>query len=134
MGKVIEKVKLWNFLDEEKIKEGRLKPVEVEAQVDNGATTVVLPKDLADKLNLPVVRRTKVRYADERIGEREVVRGLVVEIQERSTICEAVVEPKRKTALIGQFVLEVLDLWIDAKRNRLIPNPESPDIPLIDEL
>lgn len=134
MGKTMEKIKIWNFLDEEKIKRGDVLPIEVEAQVDNGATSVVLPKDIAEKLNLPVARKTWVRYANEKREKKDVVRGLVIEVLGRSTLCEAIIEPKRKTPLVGQFVLEMLDLWIDSKSGKLIPNPESPDIPLLDEI
>ncbi|MBM3237233.1 hypothetical protein FJZ31_13150 [Candidatus Poribacteria bacterium] len=147
---------LKNFLDEAKIKRGEVLPLEVEAQVDNGATSVVFPKDVAERLNLAVARKTWVKYANqtfsfpkrkssiikkrrgiysiEKREQKEVVRGLVIEILGRSTICEAIVEPERKTALVGQFVLEVLDLWIDSKNGKLIPNPESPDMPLLDEI
>lgn len=44
MGKTIEKVKLWNIFNEEKIKSGEFKPLEVEEQVDNSVTAgVILP-------------------------------------------------------------------------------------------
>jgi predicted aspartyl protease len=134
MGKTMQKIKIWNFLDEEKIKRGEVLPIEVEAQVDNGATSVVLPKDIAERLNLPVARKTWVKYANEKRERKDVVRGLVIELLGRSTICEAIVEPERNTALVGQFVLEMLDLWIDSKNGELIPNPESPDMPLLDEI
>lgn len=135
MSKTIEKVKLWNIFDEEKIKKGELKPIEVEAQIDSGATAgVILPSKISKKLRLIPIRRTKVRYADMRIAERDVVGGLVIEILGRVEQCTAVVEPKRTTVLVGQFILETLDLWIDSKNGKLIPNPESPDMPLIDEL
>jgi hypothetical protein len=46
MGKVIEKVKMWNVWEEERIKEGKSLPLEVEAVIDTGATQVLLPTDL----------------------------------------------------------------------------------------
>jgi clan AA aspartic protease len=135
MGKTIEKVKLWNILDEEKIKKGEISPIEVEAQIDNGATTAaVLPKTIAETLRLPVTRQTWVKYANEKKERKDVVRGLRVEIMGRDVTCDAVVEPDRETVLIGQFALEILDLWIDSKNGRLIPNPESPDAPMLEIL
>lgn len=50
MGKTIVDVKLWNFLEEDKIKSGELLPVFVSAQIDNGATGVVLPQTMAFKI------------------------------------------------------------------------------------
>jgi len=127
MGKTIEKVKLWNIFDEEKV-------IEVEAQIDNGATTVVLPKKIAGELKLPIVRQTWVKYANDLREKKDVARGLIIEIKGRSTICEAIIEPKREEPLVGQFVLEMLDLWIDSKNGQLMPNPESPDAPMLEAL
>ncbi|MEA1964211.1 MAG: hypothetical protein U9O41_03675 [Candidatus Aerophobetes bacterium] len=135
MGKTVERVKMWNIFDEEKIEKGEMEPLEVEAQIDNGATAgVVLTPAIARELHLKTLRKTRVRYADVRVAERDVVGGLVIEILGRVEQCTAIVEPKRTTVLVGQFILEILDLWIDSKNGKLHPNPESPDMPLIDEL
>lgn len=134
MGKTIVNVKMWNFLDEDKVRSGEILPIEVCAQIDNGATGVVMPQKLAEELNLKRNGTTKVKYANERIEEKEVVLGLRIEIMGRNTECTAIIEPKRTRPLIGQIVLEALDLWIDSKNGKLIPNPESPDAPLIEIL
>jgi len=132
MGKTMEKVRMWNILDAERIEKGELSPLEIEAQIDNGSVRVVLPKEVSEKLGLRKVSKTKVRYADVRIAERDVVGGLRIEILGRIEDCTAIVEPERTTPLIGQIVLESLDLWIDSRNGKLIPNPESPDMPLLD--
>lgn len=67
-------------------------------------------------------------------AERDVVEGLKLVIVGRETECTTIVEPDRTVPLIGQIILEDLDLWIDSRNGRLVPNPESPDIPLIDEI
>ena len=134
MGKTMEKVRMWNILDAERIEKGELSPLEIDAQIDNGSVRVVLPREVSEKLGLRKVSKTKVRYADMRIAERDVVGGLRIEILGRIEDCTAIVEPERTTPLIGQIVLESLDLWIDSRNGRLIPNPESPDMPLLDEL
>lgn len=41
---------------------------------------------------------------------------------------------KEKQVLVGQFVLEMLDLWMDSKNGRVIPNPESPDMPILEAI
>jgi predicted aspartyl protease len=134
MGKTVAKIRMWNIFDGEKIERGELSPLEVEAQIDNGAVRVVLPSSLAKVLRLKRMGKTRVRYADMRVAEREVVGGLVLEILGRLEETTAIVEPERSVPLIGQIVLESLDLWIDSKNGRLVPNPESPDMPLLDEI
>jgi clan AA aspartic protease len=134
MGKTLIKVKMWNILNEEKIHKKKIKPIEIEAQVDNGATTTVLPVSIAKELKLIKTGITRVKYADERIEEREVAMGLRIEVMGRDTECRVILEPNRTIPLLGQIVLEDLDLWIDSKNGKLIPNPESPDMPLLDEL
>lgn len=134
MGKTMAKVKMWNIFDGERIKKGECAPLEIETQVDNGAVRVILPQTVAAQLALKPVGRTKVRYADMRTAERDVVGGLVLEILGRIEECTAIVEPERTTPLIGQIILESLDLWIDSKNGKLFPNPESPDMPLLDEI
>jgi clan AA aspartic protease len=134
MGKTLTTVKMWNVMDEEDVERGKIQPLEIEAQVDTGATTPIITPEIVKKLNLKKTGKTRVRYADERKEEREIVMGLRIAIMDRDTVCRAIVEPKRKTPLIGQIILEDLDLWIDSKNGKLIPNPESPDMPLLEEL
>ena len=128
------KAKMWNALDEVKVRQRKVVPIEVEAQVDNGATTTVLPVSVAEELKLIKTGTTRVKYADERVEEREVAIGLRIEIMRRDTECRAILEPKRTKPLLGQIVLEDLDLWIDSKNGELKPNPESPDMPLLEEI
>lgn len=134
MGKTMQKVKMWNFLDNKDIEEGRASPVEVEAQIDNGSVKAVLPKSLADQLKLQIRGTVKVRYADMREAERELAFGLMLEILGRCAETSAIIEPDRQTPRIGQIILEELDLWIDSKNGKLMPNPTSPDMPLLDEI
>lgn len=134
MGKTMVRVKMWNIFDEEKIERNEMLPLEVDVQVDNRAVRVILPQSIVEELKLKYLGKTKVRYADMRIAEKDVVHGLVIKILDRICTCDAIVEPKRETPLIGQIVLEDLDLWIDSKNGKLIPNPESPDMPLLDEI
>jgi predicted aspartyl protease len=135
VGKTLTKVKMWNIMDEEKIKKGRILPIEVDAQVDNGATAAaILTEQIATELNLIPVKEAWVKYANERREKKKVVIGLRMEILGRDITCDAIIEPERKMPLIGQFALEVLDLWIIENNGKLTPNPESPDMPLLELL
>jgi len=134
MGRVIEKVKMWNVWEEEQIKEGTSSPLEVETIIDTGATQVLLPIDLVERLGLKLSGRTKVKYADGRIDEKDVAFGLRIEILGRDTECRVIIEKEGVKPLLGQIVLEDTDLLVDCRRGKLIPNPASPDMPLLEEL
>ena len=137
MGKVISKIKLKNYQDEIRAQIGLLKAeevreIELEGLVDSGATMLALPEEVVEKLGLPIVRETTVEYANgekERRGVAGVVRA---EILGRFGLFEALVGRKGTKVLIGQVILEILDLIIDPKRGVLTPRPESPDMPLIE--
>jgi clan AA aspartic protease len=125
MGKVIEKVKFRNVFEPDKF-------VEVEALIDTGATSVVLPKDLVDKLGLKKVGETKVRYANNKVETKPIYRAVIVEILGRSSTFDVICEEEGSQPIVGQVVLEMLDLLVDPKSRKVIPNPASPDIPMLD--
>lgn len=125
MGKVIEKVKISNVFQPEKM-------VEVEALIDAGATMVVLPEDIVEELGLRRVREVKVRYANNRVEPKPVYRAVVIEILGREGTFDVICEEKGSQPLIGQVVLEVLDLVVDPRTRKLVPNPKSPETPMID--
>lgn len=139
MGKVMEKIKLTNSYDEDRVESGDWQPeqvrsVEIEALVDTGATMLMLPADVVERLGLKERGRRKVRYAN---GEEDTVPwvgGVRVTILGRDMIADALVEPAGTTALIGQIPLEELDLIVDPKSRELRVNPASPDAPLLDLL
>jgi predicted aspartyl protease len=68
-------------------------------------------------------------YADGRKEAVSVTEAVVVELEGRDTIEEALVLGVE--VLIGQTVLEKLDLSVDCQRRRLVPNPAHPDQPVI---
>jgi clan AA aspartic protease len=125
MGKVIEKVKFRNVFEPDKF-------VEVEALIDTGATSVVLPKDLVNKLGLRKVGETKVRYANNKVETKSIYRAVIVEILGRSSTFDVICEEEGSQPIVGQVVLEMLDLLVDPKSRKVIPNPASPDIPMLD--
>jgi hypothetical protein len=52
----------------------------------------------------------------------------------RTGLFEILAEPVGATPLVGQVVLEILDLLIDSKGRKLIPNPLSPEMPMMEIL
>jgi clan AA aspartic protease len=95
--------------------------------VDSGAAKLVLPQAVVKQLGLSLGDPIQVSYADGRRAERRVAEGVYVEILGRHGTFTAIVEPRRKSALIGAIVLEDLDLLIDCQQQQLVPrDPRGP--------
>ncbi len=122
MGKVVEKIKLKNLFEPEK-------SVEVDAVIDTGATMLVLPQDIVEKLGLQKVDERRVRYANNQIQIRPIYRGVILELKGREGIFDVLCEVKVAEPLVGQIVLETLDLIVDPITKTVKPNPKSPDMP-----
>ena len=95
--------------------------VRIEGVIDPVATRLVLPSAVVKQLGLPVIEKIPVRYADGRKARRALVNYARVELQGRRGLVDAIAEPRRTTALIGAFVLEVLDFLVDCQKQRLVP-------------
>ncbi len=135
----MQKIKLTNSHDEIDALAGRIasaqvRTAEIEALVDTGATMLVLPADVVDRLGLLLDGYRKVRYADGRTREVPWVSGIRITILGRETVANALVEDAGTTPLLGQIPLEELDLLVDPKSRELRVNPASPDAPLLDLL
>jgi clan AA aspartic protease len=139
MGKVMTKLIIENVGDRLNAESGLILPsqvrrIEVEALVDTGATTLVLPADLVAQLGLPLRDRRTARLADGTLSEVARVTGMHIEILGRDMTGDALVVPAGATPLIGQVQLEMLDLVVDPRSQELRPNPRSPDAPMYDLL
>jgi len=137
MGDVYVEVELVNYQDQVLVEHGyrdaaSIRHEKVRVLADSGATLLVLPQDLVERLGLRITdRKVIVTYADERKEERSVARGLIIQVGERDMVTECVVGPPRSEPLLGQIVLERLDLLVDCAQGRLVPRPESPYLPLL---
>ena len=100
----------------------------VEALVDTGAFMTVIPANLADGLGLMRRRKETAVYADGRREDVDVTEPIELEIQGRHAVEEALVLGDEM--LIGQLALERMDLFIDPRGQRLVPNPAHPDRPV----
>jgi len=109
-----------------RIDPARIRRKKIKGTVDPGATLCVLPASVVKELGLPMNKgKVRVRYADGRRADRALADEVRVFLQGREATFNAIVEPKRETALIGAVVLETLDLLVDSRRERLVPrDPE----------
>ena len=136
MGEVRVRVTMRNFVDVALAERGsgRIDDIptsQLDCLVDTGALMVLLPEDEVGKLGLSRGGRVIVTYADDRREELATARGLEVSVLGRKMVTDCVIGPPLCEPLIGQLVLEELDLVVDCARNTLGPRPESPNLPLL---
>ena len=99
-----------------------------DAMVDTGAVRSVIPAHVMEKLGVQERARRVAEYADGRKESVAVTEAIIINILGRDTLEEALVLGDE--VLIGQTVLEKLDLHADCANRRLIPNPAHPDQPV----
>lgn len=133
IGEICVKVKITNAVDEALTRRDtkrRKKPrtYEADALVDTGAVRSVIPAHIVEKLGVCIRGRRVAEYADGRKESVGVTGPLIFDILGRDTLEEALVLGDE--VLIGQTVLEKLDLLADCNNRRLIPNPAHPDQPV----
>jgi clan AA aspartic protease len=109
--------------------EDEIKRVRCRALVDTGAWDLVINEDIQKQLNLRLIERRTVKLADETLMDVDIVGPIEVRFDDRSTIAHAVVLPDTSEVLLGAYPLQGLDAFIDAKRERLLVHPDSPDNP-----
>jgi len=136
MGEISINIELENAEDRAVSKRGYLKESEIRtystnAIVDTGAVMLLLPQNVVKKLGLDQQRTVIVSYADDRKEERPVAGPLTIKIGDRFMNTDCIVGPPLCEALVGQVILEELDLLADCTNHKLIPRPESPDFPLL---
>jgi clan AA aspartic protease len=127
MGRVVEPVKITNVFDP-------AKSVEIEALIDTGAMMLVLPQNVVDDLGLRKMREVRVRYANNTSEVKSLYGVVTVEIQGRAGEFDVLAEPEGSPALVGQIILEQLDLIIDPTARKVLPNPRSPEMPVVEIL
>jgi clan AA aspartic protease len=135
MGEIRVKAKLENEVDRMLCKRGYIKDAEVrsfeiDALVDTGAVLVLLPQDLVEKLGLEMNEKVVVTLAkDQKVELPRARGGITLTIGDRSMTTDCLVGPPTCEPLIGQIVLESLDLIPDPIKKTLVPRPESPFLP-----
>ena len=129
MGEVRVTVKLTNATDLALFRRGKLDKTEVrtyeaDAMVDTGAVQTVIPYDIVNALGLDTPEKRGVEYADGRNEIVPVTEAILIEVSNRRTNDEALVLGDE--VLIGQTILEKLDLHVDCANQKVVPNPAHP--------
>ena len=136
VGEIVTSIELENATERGNVRlglreESSVRNTVVDGIVDTGAVMLVLPQNVVERLGLPIHGKVIVSYADERKEERAVAGPLGIRIGNRAMNTDCVVGPPLSEPLIGQIVLEGLDLIADCTNRTVGPRPESPDYPLL---
>jgi predicted aspartyl protease len=139
VGRFSIEIELTNDLDLGRAESGdiaqdQVRKTVVRGVVDSGATRLVIPESVAKMLGLKIVGSTKVRYADQRLADRDIAERIRLSYGGRSSVFNAIVEPARESALIGAIVLEDLDFIVDCTSQRLVPRDPDRIISEIESL
>ena len=127
--RVPAKMKNWQnrFLPPEK--QGR--EVSCDMLVDSGAAELALPAELIAPLKLEELGAMLVVAADGSQRECRVLGMVELEVQGRICQVRAIELPRGTQPLLGAVPLEEMDWHIDLAGHKLVPNPRSPDQPLL---
>ena len=134
MGEVRVQVKLTNAGDAVLVRRGLLIPDKVrsytaDALIDTGAISSVIPIHIVQQLGLELVGKARAPYANGMQEEVEMTEPVGFEIKTRRATEEALVLGDE--VLIGQTILERMDLLVDCANRRVIGNPAHPDQPVL---
>ena len=118
MGEMVALMELENTVDRDNASDGlrdesTVRRATVEGVVDTGAVMLMLPEDVVGRLGLRTRRQVAVTYAKEYREIREVAGPVTVQIGNRFMNADCIVGPPSSEPLIGQIVLEALDLVAD---------------------
>jgi len=136
MGQVIARITLTNADDRAVhergfIQEADVRSHEMEVLVDTGAVLLALPQDVVEHLGLKERSRMTFVLADENRLSLPVAGPVFVEVLGREMVTNCVVLSPASQALLGQVVLESLDLICDCYQQKLTVRPESPLRPML---
>jgi predicted aspartyl protease len=129
MGKVLVTIKLENIEDALKASKGELPPDQVrtvevsDAVVDTGATMLLVPKGIIERLGLAQLKTRPSRGLGGTL-DIPIFNAVRLTIQGRVCTIDVGAIPDQYPVLIGQVPLEILDWVVDPARRRLIGNPD----------
>lgn len=136
MGEIRTKARLQNEGDVMLHEVGRLgkrkiRALWIDAVVDTGAVMMLLPQEVVETLGLSIRGSKIVLLANDQKIELPTAGGIHVTVAGRDMTTDCLVGPPGCEALIGQLVMESLDLICDPVKRTLTPRPESPFRPTL---
>jgi clan AA aspartic protease len=128
MGRVLTEATIENLGDLYESRRGKLAPDQVrrvsvsDALVDTGATTLALPTRVIQELGLAKLGERRSR-SSRGTGIVAVFEPVRITIQGRDATVDVMEVPDDVPVLIGQIPLEMMDLVVDPREQKLIGNP-----------
>jgi predicted aspartyl protease len=133
IGEERVRVKLTNAVDEALVRRGvlqldQVRTYEADAMVDTGAVRSALPPHVVQRLGLEMVGQRVAEHADGRLEAAGLTEPFTMQVLAREELEDAMMLGDE--VLIGQSVVEKLDLFVNCVKQRLVPNPAHPDQPV----
>jgi clan AA aspartic protease len=110
-----------HLLDQDEVKK-----MKIRVMADSGAWMMCINENIQSIMDLPFIRKEKVRLADGQRVEYDVVGEIEVRFGGRLARCEAVVLPGDTRPLLGAVPMELLNLVIHPQRHELLVSSEEP--------
>ncbi len=122
MGIIYADLRLSNFSDE------TIGEIDAKSLVDTGAIDLVIPEHIAIQLKLKDLKPREVILAD---GSRQVVRYVgPIKIETMGRDCVTAAAVMGDQVLLGAIPMEAMDLIVHPRSQQVVPNPDSPNIPM----
>jgi len=102
------------------IKEPEIRQTTVVAMVDTGSANLVINEDIRRKLGLTVEINYKTELADGSAQTYGLTEAVQIQWKDRKAVCQAVVVPNAKDALLGTIPLEAMDLTVNPSKQELV--------------
>jgi len=102
-----------------------------DALVNSGAAELALPVDLVERLRLEDLGTVRAFTADGGEHEYRLFGIAEVEVQERTCQARVIELSHGAEPLLGAVPLEQMDWHISMVEKKLVPNPRSPNRPLL---
>jgi clan AA aspartic protease len=131
MGVFQVNVKMRNLFNEYLPQEARGQEIACPMMVDTGAVELALPADMVEQLRLKPLDTVRVVTADGGKHEYRVCGIVELEVQGRRCHVRAIELPRGAQPLLGAVPLEEMDWHVAAQEKKLLPNPKSPEGPLL---
>jgi clan AA aspartic protease len=126
MGEVRANIRVQNTLENTL---GTNKFIDLDCLVDTGAVMTLLPHDVVDHLGLSLTGRAIVILANDETEEMDVAGPLTLIFRDRLMYGSCLVGKPLSEPLLGQLVLETLDLIVDPQQRKITFRPQSPACP-----
>ena len=98
-----------------------VRSVEVEAEVELGASYSALPRDLVENIGLTAVQEVR-REVD---GRRETIQltAAAVKLEDRTALCPLIIRERESTPVVGAIVLDNMGYRVDPNTGKITKGP-----------